>query len=66
MEGKEGMSPPNGRFALMQERLYERVRQLYEIEYEEGTMTLNAIAEELNISLLELYDILKTLGLPLL
>ncbi|MCH8291356.1 hypothetical protein IH992_09675 [Candidatus Poribacteria bacterium] len=51
---------------LMQEGLYATVHKLYETEYEAGTMTLNAIAEELNISLLVLYDILKILNLPLL
>ena len=52
--------------ALMQEGLYATVRKLYETEYEAGTMTLNAIATELNISLLVLYDILRTLNLPLI
>ena len=52
--------------ALMQEGLHATVRKLYETEYEEGTMTLNAIAEELKISLPVLYDILRILNLPVL
>ncbi len=52
--------------ALMQEGLYATVRKHYETEYEEGTMTLNAISEELNISLSVLYDILRILNLPVL
>ena len=49
-----------------QEGIHTTVRKLYETEYEEGTMTLNAIAEELNISIPVLYDILRILNLPVL